>query len=416
MFDLDTWQEIFYTMRKNRVRTFITGFCVFFGIFILVLLMGFGKGFQNGVANQFADDAVNSMYFGGGETSIAHAGLQPGRSIRFDNDDYKALKAEIPGIDKITGRYYLRGEFTVRYEDKYSYFTIRSVHPDHQYPEMTLVEKGRYLNDKDITDKRKVAVIGTGVEEVLFPRTEAIGKYLTINGIKYKVVGVFHDEGNPRENKLIYIPISTAQIAYGAGKRIDMFVATVGDATPAESMVIAEQIRSLMAKRHRFSREDEEAMWLGNVLEEYARWMGIFDGIRLILSLVGSLALIAGIIGVSNIMLIVVKERTREIGVRKAIGASPRSIIGLFLQESLFITLLSGYIGMISGMLFIETGLLSRMIISFGFSEDFFIRPNVAFSQALTSTLILALFGTLAGYFPARKAAKIQPIEALRDE
>ena len=195
-----------------------------------------------------------------------------------------------------------------------------------------------------------------------------------------------------------------------------MFIVTVGDATAEESMVIEDKIHTMLSERHRFAKDDEEAVWMGNVLEDYARWMGIFDGIRFILSLVGGLALLAGIIGVSNIMLIVVKERTREIGVRKAIGANPRSIIGLFLQESLFITLFSGYVGMLAGLLMVQTGVFSDMIISFGFSEDFFVDPNVSFSSALNATIVLALCGTLAGYFPARKAAKIQPIEALRDE
>lgn len=415
MFDIDKWQEIFYTINKNRVRTGITAFNVAFGIFILILLMGFGTGFQNGVKNQFNDDAINSIFINGGKTSKAHAGLQPGRQIRFTNDDYKALQ-EMEGLDKITGRFWLTGEFTVRYGNKYSFFSIRSVHPDHEYIEKTIIQQGRYLNDKDLSEKRKVAVVGTGVIKVLFSGTGAIGKYLTINGIKYKIVGVFHDEGNERENKLIYIPISTAQLAYGGGNRVHQFIVTVGDATVEESRAIEDNIHTLFADRHRFSKEDDSALRLGNVLEEYARWMGIFDGIRYFLAAVGFLTLIAGIVGVSNIMLIIVKERTREIGVRKAIGATPRSIIGLFLQESLMVTLLSGYIGMMGGMLFLQSGTMSALMNSFGFPMEFFINPNVDFSSASIATLILAFSGTLAGYFPARKAARIQPIEALKDE
>lgn len=416
MFDLDKWQEIFYTINQNRVRTFITAFNVAFGIFILILLMGFGMGFQNGVRNQFNDDAINSIFIRPGKTSEAFAGLQPGRQIKFTNADFTALQEKIEGLDKITGRYWLSGELTVRYEDKYSFFQINSVHPDHEYIEKTLIQLGRYINETDIQEKRKVAIIGTGVVKVLFPRTGAVGKYIAINGIKYRVVGVFHDDGDERQNKYIYIPITTAQLAYGGGNDIHQLIVTVGDASVEESMVIQDKIETLFAERHRFSKEDASALRIGNVLEDYARWMGIFDGIRYFLAAVGFLTLIAGIVGVSNIMLIIVKERTREIGVRKAIGATPRSIIGLFLQESLMVTLLSGYLGMMAGMLFLQSGAMSALMDSFGFPMEFFINPNVDFSSATIATIILAVSGTLAGYFPARKAARIQPIEALKDE
>ncbi len=416
MFDIDKWQEILYTMNKNRVRTAITAFNVAFGIFILIVLMGFGMGFQNGIRNQFNDDAINSIFIGSGRTSKAHAGLQPGRDITFDNDDFNAIQREIDGVDKMTGRFFLSGEFTVRYEDKYSFFFIRCVHPDHSYIEKTTILDGRYLNDKDVRERRKVAVVGTGVTKVLFPRKNPIGEYITINNVKYKVVGVFHDDGNERENKYIYIPISTAQLAYGGGKRIHQLIVTVGDASVGESMQIQDDIHTLLANRHRFAKDDDQAIWMGNVLEDYARWMGIFDGIRFFLAGVGFLTLIAGIVGVSNIMLIIVKERTREIGVRKALGATPRSIIGLFLQESLAVTLLSGYVGMIAGMIFLQSGALTYFMLKVGFPEEFFINPNVELGSAITATIILAFCGTLAGYFPARKAARIQPIEALRDE
>ncbi len=416
MFDLDKWQEILYTINKNRLRTFVTGFCVGWGIFILIILMGFGRGFQNGVEYQFNDDAVNSIFINGGQTSIPYKGIQPGKRINFTNEDYEAIVERVSGVDHLTGRFYVGGEFTVRFEDRYSSFNIRAVHPDHMYLEKSIITSGRYINEKDIREKRKVTVIGTKVIKVLFPHTDPMGKYITVNNIKYKVVGTFKDEASKNEAKVIYIPITTAQVAYGGGNRIHSLMLTVGDATAEESAIIQDEIHKLLAEKHVFSTEDDRAVFMFNLLEEYVKWMNIFDAIRIFLAGVGIFTLIAGIVGVSNIMLIVVKERTREIGVRKALGATPFSIIGLFLMEALLITLVSGYVGMILGMFFLESGSLSSMMDGFGFPMDFFKNPSVNFTNALVATLLLALSGTLAGYFPARKAAKIPPIEALRDE
>ncbi len=416
MFEIDKWQEIFFTIDKNRLRTFITAFNVGWGIFILIILMGFGIGFQNGVKNQFADDAVNTIFLWSGRTSVAYKGMQPGRQIKFTNEDYKAIKEKIEGIDHLTGKFYVGGEFTVRYEDKYSSFNIRSVHPDNLYIEKSILTDGRYINIKDVREKRKVASIGENVVKVLFGNKDPLGKYITVNGIKYLVVGVFTDPSNDRETKSIYIPISTAQIAYAGGNRIHDFSLTTGDATIEQSLKIEDEIHTLLSEKHKFDKEDNRAIGSFNLLKEYSKWMGVFDGIRFFLAFIGIFTLVAGIVGVSNIMLIVVKERTREIGVRKAIGASPNSIIGLFLMEALFITIVSGYIGMILGMTFIETGLLTDLMLSFGFPENFFIDPHVGFGSAVVATIILAISGTLAGFFPARKASKIPPIDALRDE
>lgn len=419
MFDLDKWQEIFYTIDKNRLRSFITAFNVAWGIFILIVLMGFGVGFQNGIKNEFSDDATNTMYFWSGRTSVAHKGMQPGRQIKFTNQDFEAIKEQVNGIEFLTGIYWVQGEFVVRYEDNYSSFQIRSVDVDYPYIEQSVLLKGRFVNAKDLREKRKVAVVGEKVVEVLFRKEEPIGKFITVNGIKYKVVGVFNEKGveaNEFMSKVIFIPRSTAQVAYGGGNRIHNIWLTTEERTIEGSKKIQDEVHSLLAERHRFSKDDKRAVSAFSRLEEFQKWMGVFDGIRIFLAFVGILTLVAGIVGVSNIMLIVVKERTREIGVRKAIGASPGSIIGLFLMEALLITLASGYVGMIVAMAFIESGWLTSMMLSFGFPESFFVNPHVDLTNAIAATLVLAISGTLAGFFPARKAAKIPPIEALRDE
>lgn len=415
MFDIDKWQEIFFTMKQNKLRSFITAFNVAWGIFILIILMGFGSGFQHGVEHQFDDDATNSLWIRAGKTSKPFNGLKPGRQIQFTNQDYEAIK-QIDGVEYITGRYYLSGEFTVRYKNNLSFFNVRSCHPDHQYLEKTLVTTGRYLNDKDQQEKRKVTVIGEKVVEVLFGNLNPIGKYVNVNGIEYKVVGTFKDEGNEFEQKVIYIPISTAQIAYGGGNSVHMLMVTVGNATEAESKMIEAEVLSYLSGKHNFDPTDKKAVRIFNGVANFMEFMNLFTGIRFFLFIVGVFTLIAGVVGVSNIMLIVVKERTKEVGVRKALGATPNSIIGLFLQESMFITLMAGYIGLLAGFAFIDSGSLSVMMESFGFPMDFFIRPEVSLKGALTATLVLALFGSLAGFFPARKAAKVEPIEALKDE
>lgn len=415
MFDIDKWQEIFYTMNKNKLRSFITAFNVAWGIFILIILMGFGSGFQHGVEHQFDDDATNSIWIRPGETSKPYNGIKPGRTIRLTNQDYDYIK-NMPGIEYTTGRFYLRGEFTVRYKNNLSFFNVRSCHPDHKYLEKTLVTSGRYLNETDQREKRKVTAIGTKVVEVLFGNEDPLGKYIDVNGIQYKVVGTFKDEGSDYEQKVIYIPISTAQIAYGGSNTIHQIMVTVGNASEVESVMIEEELLTYLSQTHNFDPTDKKAVRIRNGVTNFMQFINLFTGIRFFLFIVGVFTLIAGVVGVSNIMLIVVKERTKEVGVRKALGATPGSIIGLFLQESMFITLVAGYIGLVAGFTFIETGTLSSMMESFGFPMDFFRRPEVSVKGAIIATLVLAIFGSLAGYFPARKAAKVEPIVALRDE
>lgn len=415
MFNLDRWQEIYFTIRRNKLRTFLTAFSVSWGIFLLVILLGAGTGLQNGIKYQFRDDAMNSIWIRPGQVSMAYKGMNIGRYIQLNNQDFDAIAHQIKGVEHITARYYIQGEYTVRYNDKYSSFTVRGCHPAHRYLEKTIITQGRFLNETDQKERRKVTAIGTKVVEALFDKGEnPIGKWIDVNGILYKVVGIYEDEGGENEVRTIYIPISTAQMVYGGGDRVNRIMFTVGDATVKEAQAMADQAKKILADRHVFSVEDPRAVFVQNAVEFYQRFLNLFKGIQAFLWIVGFGTIVAGIVGVSNIMLIVAKERTREIGVRKALGATPGSIIGLFLQESITITLVAGYIGLVIGVALVE-------LINFGIANmpeqpEFFRNPEINLITALTATLLLVISGALAGYFPARKAAKVNPIEALRDE
>ncbi|CAM2065145.1 ABC transporter permease [Sulfidibacter corallicola] len=414
LFNPDHWQEIGQTVRKHKLRTFLTAFSVAWGIFMLILLLGAGKGLENGVRYQFRDDATNSIWITPRRTSVPYRGLRPGRSVRFTDDDYRMVRDTIGGVEHITARFVLRGDFRVRYGDEYSTFGIRSVHPDHLYLENTLMQEGRFINELDIRDRRKVAAIGTRVVTSLFGRKNPIGEWIDINGIQYRVVGVFHDIGGEGEQRMIYIPISTGQVAYGGGNQIHRLMFTIGDASFDESKLIESKVVDLLSERHVFDPEDPRAMRVANLVEHYEQFAQLFKGIAVFVWLVGLGTIIAGIVGVSNIMFIAVKERTREIGIRKALGAPPSSIIGLFLLESITITVLAGYLGMVAGIGLIEG--VQAVLQKMPSQPDFFRNPSVDFWTAATATLVLILAGVTAGYFPARRAAAVDPIEALRDE
>lgn len=410
MFDVDKWQEIFDTLRKNKLRTFLTAFSVAWGIFMLVLLVGMGVGLQHGVEHNFRDDAINSLWIYRGETTIPYKGLPVGRQIQFKNRDYDLIKENIPGVEHITSRFYLRGNYTVTYKQNSSTFDVRSCHPGHLYLENTIMTAGRYLNDLDITEKRKVAVIGVRIVDMLFGKEDPIGKYIKVAGISYKVVGVYRDEGGEGEMRKIYIPISTAQQAYGGADRVHQIMLTMGDADLETSNAIAESVRDVLAEQHKFAPNDRSAVYINNNLVRFQRLMTIIDYIKIIVLLVGIGTIIAGVVGISNIMLITVKERTKEIGVRKALGATPASVVALILQESILITAVAGYAGLVLGVAVLE------LVATYLPDLDFFRDPSVDLDLALASTGLLVFAGALAGFFPARRAARIRPIEALKDE
>lgn len=409
MFDLDKWQEILSTINKNRMRTFLTGFSVAWGIFMLIVLLGSGKGLQNGTNEQFRQDAVNTIWFGPGTTSKAFEGLKAGRQIKFTDEDYEYVQKKLRGIDKISARYYMWQNRVISYQKEYGVFDLISVHPGFQDIEAAVIKEGRFINDIDIKKRRKVAVIGEPVEKALFRNgKKAIGEYIKVNNIPFQVVGVFTDK-NERDQTRVYLPVTTAQMISGGANRIHNLT-IISSLSAKESEQFEKDLRADFAKRHKFDKEDENAMWIFNQLKEYKMFTNLFLGIQIFVSIIGAFTIIAGIVGVSNIMIIVVNERTKEIGIRKAIGATPGSIVGMILLESIFITGLAGYIGLVLGIGVLE-GISSILP-----ENPFFLNPEVDFKIAVISTLVLIIAGSLAGLMPSLRASRIRPVVALRDE
>jgi putative ABC transport system permease protein len=411
MFDLDKWQEIISTIKKNKLRTFLTGFSVAWGIFMLIILLGSGNGLINGVHKEFQGDAINSIWVYPGKTSLPYQGMKPGRNIQFKNRDYNDLKKSIDGIDKISSRFSIWENTTISYKDEYGTYDIICCHPDYGYLETLEIVDGRFFNEIDVKEYRKVTAISKRVQEALIKNEDPINKYIKVSGVPFKIVGVFEDEGGDRDNNRVYIPVSTAQRVYNRGNRIGFVSMTTKDASLKKSEEMVDKIRENVARRHKFDIEDKRAVFINNNIEEYKRFMNLFASIKMFIWIIGIGTIIAGIVGVSNIMMIVVKDRTNEIGVRKALGATPWSIISLILQESISITAFAGYLGLVAGV-----GLLELIQPLFSSGDFYFLNPEVNINIALSATLLLIVAGAMAGFVPARKAAGIKPVEALKDE
>jgi putative ABC transport system permease protein len=407
MFDIDKWQEIFATINKNRTRTVLTGFSVAWGIFMLIILLGSGRGLQNGVSRQFAGSVNNAIWISGGQTGVAYQGMQPGRNVVFNNQDYEALKKAIPEIDRFATRYWMRGSNTVNYKNKWGAFNLQLSHPDYGYIKDLKIIEGRFLNQADFDESRKSVTIGKAVRSALFKDASPLGEYIEINGFAFKVVGVFKDQDNDNLENRIYMPISTAQKVFNGGDQINQFVITVNGSK--ESKAVIEKIRHYLAKKHQFDYKDDRAIEIWDKAEEVKKFEGLFTGISVFVWIIGIGTIIAGVVGVSNIMMIVVKERTKEIGIRKALGATPGSIVSMILLESIIITGFAGYVGLVLGVGLLE--LLSPYV-----QSDFFLEPQADFNIAVSATILLVIAGSFAGFIPSRRAAGIKPIEALRDE
>lgn len=418
MFDRDKWVEIFDTIRKNKLRTFLTMFGVFWGIFMLMILMGSGNGLENGVNEEFGGWATNSGFIWRGRTTMPYNGLQPGRYVDFYNEDRELLLNSVNELEYLVPRNsrQLPGNNVVR-GDRSGAFRIYGDYPEIQYIQIVNIVQGRHLNELDIRDHRKSAVIGEYAQKVLFGKDEdPIGEYIIANGIYFQVVGVFKSprKGSQaeRDEQSIYIPFSTFQKAFSYKNIVGWFAFT---AKPGKSVARAEKrIRKVLMETHNINPADFNAISSSNVQEDWDRINRLFNGIDVFVWIVGIGTLLAGVIGVSNIMLIIVKERTKEIGIRKSLGATPFSIVALIIQESVFITMLAGYLGLVVGVLLLSG--ISYGMEEFGIETGMFSNPEVSMQTAFVSLFVLVICGALAGLFPASKAARINPIEALHDE
>ena len=415
MFNLERWQEIFETIRKNWLRTILTMISVFFGIFILVILLGFGQGMQNGIAQEFEQDATNRIGVWTGVTSVEHKGLNPGRFIELRNEDYEILIKKYEDDLEFKSSIYRIWSGLTTYGQESGSYRIEGVYPDYQFLENATLSYGRFINYTDHDNYEKVVTIGNKVYQDLFEKGQnPVGEQIQISGINFKVIGVYTDPGGEREESRIFLPLSTSQRVFNGGDKIRNLGFTLQKQETfaqalQQSIKFSAEIEAFLKERHIVAPEDTSAINVWNSLEEAKRFYDLMAMIKLFFWIVGICTIIAGVVGVSNIMLIIVKERTKEIGVRKAIGAQPWSIIGMILHESIFITAIAGFLGLIVSM-----GLLE--IIGPNVQIDYIVNPSVNFNVAITTVFVLIIAGALAGFFPAWRAARIKPIEALREE
>ena len=408
MFDLDRWREIFQSINKNRLRSVMSGFTVAFAILLFTLLFGVASGLGNFFKSAFADDAQNMMFVRVWKTTKPYKGLQTGRAIQLKNTDYNYITEEYE--DKIqykSARVYKN--FSIKYKNDASSYSVTAVHPDHQFLEKTIMDEGRYLNERDLREKSKVIVIGRLVKKDLFGEKPALGKRVNVNGSSFLIIGIFSDEGGDNEERKTYIPISTAQMMYGNNDYINQINLGYNPNLSTDAAIaFGKKVERDMRKKLNIHPDDQSALSVRNMAEANKFVSILMFALYLIIGFIGSGTLIAGIIGISNIMIFVIKERTKEFGIRKALGAKPGSIIGMVVQESVLITTLAGYFGLMLG-----TYILSA--IGNSLEEKYFIKdPTVSPGIVIGATLILILSGLIAGYVPAKRAARIKPIEALR--
>ena len=420
MFDLDKWQEIFYTLKHNKLRTILTGFGVFWGIFMLMIMMGAGKGLENGVNANMGDFATNSMFVWTQPTSKPYKGFPRNRRYFFKYEDKQAMQDKIKGIDIIAPRMQGGGyqnATTVSRGLQEGAYEVTGIVPDDFKIDPVTIKHGRFINEMDLKNNRKVAIIGKTVYNDLFEEEEdPLNQYIRIGEIYFQVIGTYESKHSQRwgeqQNQTVFIPFSTCQVVYNYNNIVGYFAITAK--AEYDIIKVEKQVKTLLAKRHDIHPDDEGAFGSNNVGEEFKKMKGLFLGIDVLIWFVGIGTLLAGIIGISNIMLIIIKERTQEIGIKRAIGATPSNIISTVITESVFLTGVAGSIGMFIGVLIIEV--VSQLLGVSPSESSGFVNPEVDFNVAFSALCILIASGVLAGIIPSRRAISIKPIEAIRSE
>jgi putative ABC transport system permease protein len=419
MFDLDLWNEILSALKKNRLRSFMTAFGVFWGIFMLIIMSGAGRALENGVLDGVRAFATNSAFFWTERTSVPYEGFQRGRRWNYDNTDIQYLRENVNEVEYLSPRLFgwqQNGDNTVRGE-RTGAFNIYGDYPDYYRIDQWTPVKGRLINEIDVQQKRKVCNIGERVVEVMFGKDEdPIGQYLKISGVYFQVVGVIHPEtriniGGGKKEETIIIPFSTMQTAYNYGDVVHFFSVTAKKGTKVSEL--EDKLKQILKKRHKIAPDDMQAIGSFNIEKEFVKFSMLFTGIQVLTWIVGIGTLLAGVIGVSNIMLVIIKERTQEIGIQRAIGATPGKIIMHIVAESVFLTVMAGYIGLSLGVGVLEV--LNKILESAG-EKVFFRNPQVNLAMALSALAVLVISGIFAGLIPAKRAISIKPIDALRDE
>ena len=419
MFNRDRWKEILEVLTSNWFRTVLTAFGVFWGIFILIVLLAAGKGLENGINADFGDIATNTMFMWTRRTTKPYQGLPKDRSFEFQREDVRAIRDNVPNLRFISprnqvGGFSSGGNNVVRGLNSGAY-NVYGDYPEIINQDPMTVTSGRFINYNDINEKRKIAIIGQGVKNDLYEKgEEVLGTYIKIQGVNFLVVGTYKknsSDGGEEAQKEIFVPFTAFSQAFNRGEDVGWMAITAKDGSSIS--ILKDKIINVMKKKHKVHPEDNRAIGYFDLYEQYNRVESLFSGIRWIAIIVGTFVLISGIIGVSNIMLIVVKERTKEIGIRRALGESPWSIKKQILMESIFLTIMSGMTGSIFGALIIYG--INALLESVG-PVDMFLSPSVSVGVVASALMALVISGLLAGFIPANSAIRVRPIEALRNE